>query len=261
MVDTHTTAVPAADRPMDAEHQHHRSRRSLCDLHLQGFASELAAASGLKGLRAGLNQLAINTGRPDTEWWVHLTRRRLPEMTPAAVQRLVCAAVRRRLPRMHGRRRVAVRERPVVHCAAAGARGAWRGAESTFAAAPPPADVRQRQAAVPARRRLSCKSSMTWPRRSTRDCGCMALADSAWCPGAKPGVWFNQIDEAFHLILNNAYRRMPVSMGRCGRNIDPYEVEYGHRDWSVNTGSEYAHARHDLYVSQLSGAGKPGDVR
>ena len=57
-------------------------------------------------------------------------------------------------------------------------------------------------------------------------------------PGGKPGVWFNQIDEAFHLILNNAYRRMPVSMGRCGRNIDPYEVEYGHRDWSVNTGSE-----------------------
>jgi type IV secretion system protein VirB4 len=235
MVDRHTQRFLPQVGPW-TENANITARGDLyATFHLYGFASELAAASSLLGLRAGLNQIAINTGRPNTEWWVHLTRRKRRGMT--------------NLPPCSGwfaqRFDAAYRECmsgdlyendlwfTVLLRAPVGVRAGLKGVFSS------------------ARQLLTLgkgKVSLTTPEatflqefddlaakvhQSLRMYGPTRLK---LVKGAN-GIWYNQIDEAFHLILNNSYRRIPVSKGRCGRNIDPYEVEYGDRDWCVNTGS------------------------
>ena len=207
--------------------------------HLYGFPSELAAAQSLLGLRAGYNQLAINSGRANTEWWVHLTRLKLPGMTP--------------LPSADGwfaqRFDAAYRE-----CMAGdlyvndlwftvllrAPEGLSAGLMNTFAAARrlftggsgkntavPHAEAMFLQEFEDLTAKIGAGLRMYGPTR-------LGLVKDA------KGIWHNQINKAFHVILNNSYRQIPVSRGVCGRNIDPYDVEYGDRDWAVNTGSTTA---------------------
>ena len=239
MVDTHTTRFLPQIGPWTQNTNITAHGDLYATYHLQGFASELAAASGLKGLRAGLNQLAISTGKPETEWWVHLTRRRLPHMTdlpPCSgwfAQRFD-AAYREC---MDGDASLFANDLWFTVLLRAPA-GLGAGLKATFAAARRLLTSGKGNAAVPGPEAAFLQEFDDLAAKVHQGLRMYGPRRLGLVPGGKPGVWFNQIDEAFHLILNNAYRRMPVSMGRCGRNIDPYEVEYGHRDWSVNTGSE-----------------------
>jgi type IV secretion system protein VirB4 len=239
MVDTHTRRFLPQVGPWTQNANITAHGDLYATWHLHGFASELAAASALKGLRAGLNQLAINIGAPDTEWWIHTTRRRLPRMTD--------------LPPCGGwfaqRFDAAYRE-----CMAAEAnlfandlwftvllpapKGLAAGLKGTFAAARRLLTRGHGKPAVPGPEAAFLQAFDDLTAKVHQGLRMYSPTRLGLVPGAKDGVWFNQLDEAFHLILNNTLRRLPVSLGRCGRNIDPCEVEYGHRDWSVNTGSE-----------------------
>jgi type IV secretion system protein VirB4 len=205
--------------------------------HLYGFASELAAASSLKGLRAGLNQLGINIGKPNTQWWVHLTRRKLTHMT--------------NLPPCSGwfaQRFDAAYRECMAGDASLYANDLWftvvlsvpeglsAGLKATFAAARRLVMSGKGKIAVPAPEAAFLQEFDDLAAKVHHGLQMYGPTRLGLVRGEN-GLWFNQIDEAFHLILNNTYRRIPVSKGHCGRNIDPYEVEYGHRDWSVNTGS------------------------
>ena len=235
MADTHTQRFLPQVGPW-TQHANITAKGDLyATWHLAGFASELAAAGRILGLRASLNQLAINVGRPNIEWWTHLTRRKLPHMTPLPecsnwFARRFDAAYREA---MAGD----IFSNDVWFTVLMRApEGLSAGMKGVFAAARRMVTKGSGGVTLPSPEAMFLQDFNDIAEKVGRGLAMYGPSRLGLVPG-KNGTWNNQIDEAFHIILNNAYRKIPVSLGRCGRNIDPYEVEYGNRDWCVNTGS------------------------
>lgn len=235
MADGHTRKFLPQVGPWAAQANITARGELYATFHLQGFAAELAAAGTILGQRAARNQLAINTGGKDVEWWVHLTRRKLPHMTrlpecPGWYARRFDAAYREC---MAGDVYVndvwfTVLLRPPT--------GLGAGLRGVFDAGRHLVTGKRSSVDVPSAEDAFLQRFDDLASKVHRGLAHYGPARLGLIQG-RNGAWRNQIDEAFHVVLNNSYRRMPVTKGRCGRNIDPYEVEYGDRDWCVNTGS------------------------
>jgi type IV secretion system protein VirB4 len=204
---------------------------------VSGISADLAAGSQIDQAHAIFNDICIRFGKRDYEWWGHFTRVRQARMTP--------------LPECSGwfasRFDQAYTEClgknlfqndlwfTVFRRADAGLKSGLKGLFRASRAAMRSRNPLSRYP-VPYAERMFLDDFQDTVERIhgalNSNFGCRRLGLEK-----RHGVWFSEIDEAYHIIMNNFARQIPVSRGRSSYNILPYATDFGDRALSLSRGA------------------------
>lgn len=203
--------------------------------HIRGLASNLASCEQVMANHINMNHTAMQLAHPSVQWYQHFTRIEQRGMTPLPpcsgwFARRFDAAYTEAFGQglYQNDLYFTVLKRPPVGMRA-GLRYLFDAARKYIAAGEPLHDIKVPYAEKVFLDEFEDLASRTAGRFNSLQTVRLQLE-------RRDAGWYNQVDEAYHMILNGFFREIPVSRGRASYNITPYLMKFGNGAFSIGEG-------------------------